>query len=196
MDYPYEIPHSKVKMALLIAAGFGFVAMGCWFVLQPETFADGNSSAWIVGLGIISILFFGLATIFMLRMFLSGKLAIRINDEGITDETTGVAVGLIRWEDIERFEHYNLMGNKFIKVFVRNTAPYYERARGSLARRGMRQNEKSAGTPIVINCNNLKIPRDQLLELLRSELAFQRQLDEGPGLSLRELIRRREELLG
>lgn len=196
MDYPYKIPYSKTKLYLLLAASLVFVGLCLWYISVPDVPFGENFAPLLIGVGIVGLLFFSLTTFVLLRMLLSGKLAIEINDEGIRDETSGIAVGLIRWEDIESFAPYTTFGNHFILVNVRNPEYYYERARGSLAKRAMRQNEKSLRTPVSLNCGSVSIPPEQLIELLRSELDFQRELEEGPGVSLAELIRQRNALFG
>lgn len=194
MDYPYKIPYSKTKMTLLVLLSIGFIAVSTWLtVVAYDKFGD-NMAAMVMVFGVMGILFGALGMIVIGRMLNSGKLAIEVNDEGIRDETSGVAVGLIRWEDIERLEPYSVTGNDFISVFVRNPEEYYAKARGTLAGKAMRLNEKMTGTPIQLNCGSVKTPPEQLLELLRAELAFQRELNDGPGLSLAELIRQREAL--
>lgn len=191
MEAPYQIPFAKTKMYLLMLAGVGFVMLSLWFIISPEQFDLGSSNLLVRIFGVIGLLFFGSILIMMVRKILSGKLAIEVNDEGIRDESSGVAVGLVRWEDIEGFEPYSFMGNQFVLVNVRNPEYYLGRARGTIAKSAMRQNERMTGTPIQLNCNSVSISADQLLDLLRAELAFYRKLEEGPGTSLAEIIRQR-----
>jgi hypothetical protein len=196
MEYPYKIPFSKTKMYLLFTASIAFVIISLWLLSVPESSFGPDFAPYLIITGMVGILFFGLTTFSIGRMIFSGKLALEVNDEGIRDETSGVAVGLIRWEDITSFAPYSIMGNKFVLINVRNPDFYCERARGTMAKRAMRQNEKMTGTPIQLNCNSVKVSQEQLLELLNSELAFQQKLADGAGLSLAELIQQRRALYG
>lgn len=195
MEAPYKIPFSKTKMYLLLLANLSFLLLSTWFLISPEVFSGSATAFWVRLMGIIGLVFFGITFFFGVRMITSGKLAIEITDEGIRDESSGVAVGLIRWEDIEDFGLYSIMGNEFVLVNVRNPEYYHERARGGIARYTMRQNEKMTGTPIQLNVKSVKLSSGKLLELLRAELAFRRRLEEGPRPSLAELIRQRNAVL-
>ncbi|NJC28384.1 STM3941 family protein [Neolewinella antarctica] len=198
MDYPYQIPFSKTKFYALLAAALGFVVAGSWFVTVPDMFR-GAGSLWpfvIMAIGLITILFFGVAGGFMLKMLLSDKMALEVNDEGIQDRTSAVAVGLIRWEDITDVKLHQIGSNHMILLNVRNSDDYLDKASGGLARRAMAQNAELLGTPITVNCSTLDLPAREVFELLREEWNFQRELRGGEGVSLPELIRKRNELLG
>lgn len=196
MEYPYKIPYNKIRMSLLLIGSFLFLLLSIWLMTVPDNPFGLYGEPVMISIGAIGALFTGLGSIIITRMLLSGKLAIEVNDEGIRDETSGVSIGLIRWKDIESIEPYRLLGNDFILINVSNPEYYYERARGSLARQAMERNEHLTGTPVQLNCNSVAVPTEQLLELLRAELTFQRELEEGPGLSLAELIRQRNKLFG
>ena len=195
MDYPYRIPYSKTKsyinglLSILLALASAFTL--------GNGLTAAETSLWsmlLAAVGLIGVLFFGYAAYAHFQMLYSGKLAVEVDDEGIRDETSKLAVGLVRWKDITGFREHSTLGAKFITVDVANPDHYHNKARGGMARRMMKQNEKMVGSPITINMGNITVPRRELLRLLTEEWNFQKSLRSGPGTPLPELIRLREEL--
>lgn len=194
ITYPYNIPFSNKKLFLLILAALTFVGLGVWLLFFEQS-GDGRFPQWVGQvIGGLNILFFGVCAVVGFKFFNSKKMALTIDDEGVRDQSSAVATGLIKWEDITGFRVYQVMTTKMILVDVKNPDEYIDRARGTLAKKAMEQNVKMVGTPVSINSSTLKISTDNILKLLNEELAFQRQLASGPGTPLPELIRMRNEL--
>jgi len=191
MEYPYKVPYHKRKFRLLIVVCLLFVLVFLSLIFSPASSSVNTLNLWA---GIAGLIFFGGGALLFTQILRSGKLAIEVNDEGIRDETTKVAVGLIRWEDITGFELHHVFGHPWIAVRVRDPEVYKDRARNGLAKRAMNQNEKKYGSALQLNCGSVKIPPEELLSLLQAELDFQRKLESGPGVSLAELIRQRNAL--
>ena len=65
---PVIIQLSKVKLALLLLAALGFVALGAWFVLSPSTFGQyALKQTLVFAAGIASIVLFGACAFFIAR---------------------------------------------------------------------------------------------------------------------------------
>lgn len=53
---------------------------------------------------IASVIFFGLVAVTMFRKFSDKKPGLIINNQGITDNSSGVSAGLIPWNDIDKIK--------------------------------------------------------------------------------------------
>ena len=63
-----------------------------------------NNNIFRKSTGFISIIFFGGMGILITKKLFENKYGIKINDEGIYDNSTYINSGLIKWENIERIE--------------------------------------------------------------------------------------------
>lgn len=158
MSGQIEIPLSKNKLILMFLGSLIFVALGLWFVIKPPTISNRflNNPTLILTVGIAAILFFGLCTIFLAKKLLDRTPGLTINDQGITDNSSGVSAGLIQWSDIVAITVENVANQRFIMVIVKNPNDYINRQTGFIKRKLMEINYKSYGSPISISANGLK----------------------------------------
>lgn len=168
-----EIPLSKFKIILLLLGALAFVVLGVQFALHPEDWLTSKiSNTTIVQIiGIVAALFFGVISLFIGRKLFDTKIGLRIDDEGITDNTNATSVGLIEWKDIEGFKVVEIASTKIIILRIYNKKKYISRAKSKLAKRAMKSNDKSYGSPISIISNSLKIKFKELEKILESEMA-------------------------
>ena len=121
-----QIPLSKTKLVLLLLASLVFVASAIWLLLQPPLprgFFWG-STFMIKSIGIVTILFFGSLSLFIGNKLRDTQPGLTISAEGIKDNSSAVAAGLIPWQDIreikevavfkENFCHKNCQNSKVI----------------------------------------------------------------------------------
>ena len=102
MTEQIEIPLSKNKLTLMLICSLIFISLGLWFVIKPPTIRNpiiGNPTL-ILTVGIAAILFFGLCAIFIAKKLPDKTPGLIINNQGVTDNSSGVSVGLIPWDDI------------------------------------------------------------------------------------------------
>jgi hypothetical protein len=88
-----------------------------------------------------------------------------ITSMGIYDNSSGVNLGLLKWEDIKSFKEYdNRKGTKSLVVLVHNPQDYINRANGFWAKKLLQANYKLAGTPIFLSAVSLSISYEKLKE--------------------------------
>ncbi len=155
----------------MLAGSIAFVAIGFWFVIKQPTSDStvlGNPTlVFIVGLA--SILFFGLCGILIAKKLTENTPGLVINDEGITDNSSGASAGLILWKDIIEIRKIAVLNQSFLMIIVKNPEEYINRQTGLIKRRLMGINYKTYGSPINISPNGLKCNFDQLGETIINE---------------------------
>lgn len=166
---PITIPLSKGKLLLTILGAFAFVAIGFWFVLAPPS-RTGSSleSTFLMVLGLVSILFFGGIAILVIRKLFDSRPGLIINEQGLNDNSGGLSLGQILWQDIEDISVLQIQRQRLILVLVNNPQDYIDRQSKGWKRKLMAINYRQYGTPISISANGLKISFDELLKLLKS----------------------------
>ncbi len=164
---PVVIELSKVKLALLLLLALGFVALGVWFILSPSTFSHYAFKRTIVFItGIAAIVIFGGCAFFILRKLPESKPGLVLNEEGFSDNSSGVANGLVKWKDITDIKVLVISRQNLIMVDVNNPEYYIDRAQSSFKRKMMNLNYKLYGSPVSLSANGLKCSFDELHRLL------------------------------
>lgn len=160
------IPLSKSKTFIWLIVANAFVATGCWLLFGNPKFNNALfDNPWFTKtVGTASLVFFGLGAYFFIRKLMANGPGLVINDIGIDDYSSAVAVK-IYWEDIESIESKQIQSQPIILVKVSNPQTYIDRAKG-FNRKMMAMNYKYYGTPVSISANGLQISFDELLQLI------------------------------
>ncbi|MDA0774479.1 MAG: hypothetical protein O3A16_06700 [Bacteroidetes bacterium] len=162
---------SKIKIVGLIGLSLIFVLLGIWItyyapIVEIEML---NNNIFRKSIGFLSIIFFGVMGILIAKKLFENKYGIKINDEGIYDNSTSINSGLIKWENIESIEKSKVVNQNFIRVIVNNPNEFIERQTNFLIRKNVETNIKKFGSPIQISANGLKIGFNELYELITEE---------------------------
>lgn len=176
-NLPITIPLSKGKLLLSTLGAFAFVDIGFWFVLAPPS-RTGSSleSTFLMVLGLVSILFFGGIAILVIRKLFDSRPGLIINEQGLNDNSGGLSVGQILWQDIEDIQVLKIQRQRLILILVKNPQDYLDRQSNGWKRKLMAMNHRQYGTPISVSTNGLKISFAALLEILNHQLeVFQKQ---------------------
>lgn len=171
MTEQIEIPLSKNKLTLMLICSLIFISLGLWFVIKPPTIRNpiiGNPTL-ILTVGIAAILFFGLCAIFIAKKLPDKTPGLIINNQGVTDNSSGVSVGLIPWDDIKGINMTNVANQKFLMLVVKNPDEYINRQKGFIKKKAMQMNYKSYGSPISISANGLKCNFNELFRILQDK---------------------------
>lgn len=173
MNDEIKIPLSKNKISLLFLGALLFVIFGIWFLYNPETFADSiyrpRSSEFIQIVGIIAVVFFGICGIFAFKKLFDKKDGLIINKSGITDNSSGTSVGLIKWNDIVGIEIAKVHSQKFIMIEVSNPEYYISLKKSSIGKMTMKANYNQFGTPLSISANSLRINFAELRTIIEEQ---------------------------
>lgn len=160
---------SKIKILLLTIGAVVFVLLGVWFLsLDAQTIESQrkfNSPTLVYGIGVVSIVFFGLCGLVGIKKFFDNSPGLIISSKGIQDNSSGVSAGLIPWEEVVGIGEYQIQKQKFISIQVKDPEKYANNG-NALKRMANRANIKMCGTPVNISANSLKISYDELLETI------------------------------
>lgn len=163
-----EIPLSKKKIILLLIGAAVFVALGIWFVMEPDKFSRGplRNPTVVTIVGIAAIIFFGFCALYAVRKLPDNKPGLIIDEFGLTDNSSAVSAGHILWTDINDLSVMTIQKQQFILLHVKNPQDYIDRQTRNFKRRMMQLNFKMYGSPLMLNTNGLKITFDELHQLI------------------------------
>ncbi len=159
---------SKTKIVLLLLGASAFVAAGIWmFSLDAASIQSQhrfNNPVYVHGLGVVSIVFFGIFGLLALKMLFDKKPGLVFNKSGIVNNASSVSPGFIPWSEVIGAEIFEIQKQKLLIIKVRDPQEYI--SRGSSLRRTLNKaNYKMAGSPISISANALKIDFSELVSL-------------------------------
>ncbi len=170
MQNRIEIPFSKVKPSFLVIVGLVFILGGIEMILHPysDWYRIRNfDPLFFYFIGIASILL-GLGGIASgIKIFLSKGMAVIIDSNGITDNSSNLSVGLIEWADITDIKSHNNNSSKYLSIFVKNPEKYILRKK--IAKVFMRMNMNMTGTPLYISSISLKCSFKELERIVFKE---------------------------
>jgi hypothetical protein len=125
---PFIVYPKKSRFFIFGLLSFFFVALGVLF-LYLASIADGDVWVlWVVG--IISIVFFGFSLLYYVYSFLSNKPALIINDEGIQDNSSYLAAGMVKWEEILDIRWVNVQRQVFLGLITHDPLLIINRTKG------------------------------------------------------------------
>jgi hypothetical protein len=172
---------SKTKIVRLLLGASAFVAAGIWMVSLDAASIQSqrrfNEPMYVHGLGLVSIVFFGIFGLLALKMLFNKKPGLVFNNSGIVNNASSVSPGFIPWSEVVGAEIFEIQKQKMLIIKVRDPQAYI--GRGSSLRRTLNKaNYKMAGSPISISANALKIDFSELVALFDQ---YQRKYGVGPG---------------
>lgn len=161
---------SKVKIVLLLLGAIIFVVVGAWFLTwDAQTIENAcrfNSPTLAYGIGVFSMLFFGLCGLVGIKKLFDKSPGLVLNSEGILDNSSGLSAGLIPWSEVVDIEQYQVRTQKFVSIHVKDPGKYANIG-NALKKMANRVNIKMCGTPINISANSLKIGHEYLLKTIQ-----------------------------
>jgi hypothetical protein len=177
MNETVEIPLNKSKIILTLIGAVVFIIFGFLFIKDPQSFVTTliRSPEMVRIAGIAAILVFGLCAVFISIKLFDKKVGLRIDESGITDNSSATSVGLIDWADIQGIQPIQIASAKMLLVMTNNPEKYITRAKNALSKHALKSNLKYYGTPISVFPNSLKIKFDDLEKLLTNEFRKRKQ---------------------
>ncbi len=168
-----HISLSKPKMILGALCAVFLVGQGLWLLVNPpltKFFGLIRNPTVITIIGLVTVIFFGLVLVVIMRRLLNNKPGITINNHGIIYNAGGTSFGLIPWTDILELKTTKITFQKFLIIIVKNPQDYIDKSSTSFVRKGMTANKKKYGSPIIIAANGLQISFKDLHTLLLKKL--------------------------
>jgi hypothetical protein len=143
----------------------GFVAVSFFLFTQPRFRND-----WFVKVVcVIAIVFFGAAFFFILSRLLKPRPAVILRGDGIVDESSGLAAGLVPWSEITSVHVATIHGQRLLCLAL--SYPDVVLSQQPAAKRSLMQaNMGLVGAPVVIAMDSLTMPGDQLLAEIKRRI--------------------------
>jgi len=165
-----EIPLSKFKLTLMFLGAVAFVGTGILLICKALKAEPAFPINWmfLFLVGLASILFFGICTVAIFYKLCQKIPGIIIDAEGITDHSSGISSGLIKWEDITDIDIVVVSRQKLVMLYVVNPDEYIQRHSNFLKRKASLSNYERYGTPLGITSNGLKCTTQKLHSVLKT----------------------------
>jgi hypothetical protein len=164
-----EVNKSKVSFLLLLSVVF--VLLGIWLVSakddEIQNFGVFRNPFFIHGVGVMSVITFGFFMFGYARKLFDSKPGLEITKDGLYDNSTGISVGLISWNDITSFKIVKVKSQRFLAVMVSNPEKYISRG-SSLTRFFRRMNLTMYGSPTIVTSSTLNMNFDELVSILNT----------------------------
>lgn len=160
LSKPLEVYMGKGKLWMLAFGCLVFIVIGSWIFSE---YLNENMTLFYGIVGLACILLFAACLIYFIRKLFDHSPAIVIDSEGILDNSSYIAGGLIRWDDILNIELYQLAGQKMIGIQLKDPDSYLAGRQG-LKRQLMKINQGIVQAPINIAQSALRMPLVQIYE--------------------------------
>jgi hypothetical protein len=163
-----EIYSSKKKSFLLLIGSLLFVVGGIYMFINAEnlTAYSARSPIFIKGIGIASVLFFGLGIYVSIRQLLKNQLILIIDKKGVNVNPKKTLTEVIKWQHINGFSEFKIQSQKFVIINVNNSEYWIEKEENSIRKKVMKFNEKNYGSPFNLSANTMQINHDELMTIL------------------------------
>jgi hypothetical protein len=177
-----EIPLSKTKLLISVGSASLFVVLGFYIILKGAHSQEDFNPLVVQGIGFVSVVFFGAIAIFGSKKIFDRTPGLIVDDKGITDNSSGVCVGLIEWNDIAGVSTSAVMTTKFLLIHVYNPEKYLAKVNKTKARI-MKANMKMAGTPLSISSTALECNFAELTKSVTDAFEEYQRNTVGKGLN-------------
>lgn len=170
------VKYHKGKTLLLSIYAVIFILLGVWLLnFQPDPDSSILAIPFVKNTIAVLAIFMGLfgCYTFSTRIF-SKWPAILIDADGITNYTSAVSYGVIRWDDIIEIKETTMQASlfrkhRFVSIIVRNPEEYRSKMQNSFARKVASINRFTDGSLMSLTANGLDISHKDLLALLNEK---------------------------
>lgn len=146
-----EVLFNKRKLLPLVGGALFFVLasiliLGAAMKMQNHVIMQ----LFLITVGLIGILFFGLIVLVMLPKLFTRKAGLIVADEGLWDNSSGVSAGFVPWSDIKKLNYTFSGTNTFMVLMLKKPDKFIEKQKNPIKKLAMRINCKISGSPIHI----------------------------------------------
>lgn len=165
-----EFYSSKKKSLLLLLGSITFVALGIWLLLEADNLTVWKARNPILtrGIGIASILFFGLGIFIGIKRVIKSEIALIIDSKGLNVNPKKSLTEFIKWSDINGFEEIKIQSTRIVIIGVKNPEYWLDKETSVFRRKLMQFNIRNYNSPFNIAASGLDISSDQLIETLNN----------------------------
>jgi hypothetical protein len=171
MSEDFIVMAKKGRMVILCVFCLVFVTLGIFILTVP--FQEPLLPRVI---GILIIAVFGLCFLYYVNVLINWKPAVIVTEEGITDQSSYIKAGLVRWEEIEAIDLLNFSGQVYLGIFTYDRELIINRSSG-VKKWFNRLNKGLLPSQINIPINNLACSVDELYHAIgqRWEMAMKEE---------------------
>lgn len=169
-----SIPLSKTKLFVFFALGSTFVVLGWWLVtlsdVEVMSHKRFDSPLFVHGIGLSSMVFFGVISLWIVRKLFDMAPGLVLNDEGLFENTNMFSMGLIAWADISRIEVREINKRRLIYVVLKDPEKYIS-ACGRVKQAILRATLTFGPSPVTIVPSSLALGADEVVALVSDYLS-------------------------
>jgi len=168
-----EIYSSKKKSLLLLIGSVVFVVLGLWIFLEADNLIGwrARNPTFIRGVGIASVLFFGLGIFISVKRLIKSEIVLVIDSVGLNVNPKKSLTEFIKWSDIDGFQEIKIHSTRIIIIRVKDPAYWLDKETSGFRRKLMQFNTNNYNSPFNIATSGLDISSDSLLETLNNYYA-------------------------
>ena len=165
-----EIYSSKKKSLLLLIGLIAFVAIGIWLLLDADNLTGwrARNPIFTRGMGIASLLFFGLGIFIGIKRMIKSEIALIIDAKGLNVNPKKSLTEYLLWTDISGFEEIKIQSSRIVIIGVKNPDYWLDKETNGFRRKLMQFNINNYNSPYNIAASGLDISSDKLIETLNN----------------------------
>lgn len=165
-----EIYSSKKKSLLLLIGSTAFVVLGFWLIIEADNLTGlrARTPIFTRGIGIASILFFGLGVFVGIKRLIKSEIALIIDIKGLNVNPKKSLTEYIKWSDINGFEEIKIQSTRIVNIGVKNPQYWLDKETSGFRRKLMQFNVSNYNSPFNIAASGLDISSDKLIETLNN----------------------------
>jgi hypothetical protein len=164
---PINIGLNKWRLLLIIFIAVIFVMNGLTMLFETNGKIVKTNLLLVKLIGGLSILFFSVIIYVASKQLFNPELGISLDEVGINDHSNGMAVGIIKWENITNIETQKFLWMKSLAIHTNNPEKYLREASG-IKLRLLAGNLNRTKTPVVVSARNLKMRHSEFEQLVRN----------------------------
>ncbi|MEN2413752.1 STM3941 family protein [Flavobacterium mesophilum] len=167
-----EIYTSKKKSFLLLLACLVFVIVGFYMFMNAENFIGSRSRSplFTKGIGIVSVLFFGLGIYVSIRQLIRNQLVLIIDKTGINVNPKKSLSERIEWKNIKGFSEIKIQRTKIVIINVNNSDYWIKKEENLIRKKLMKFNVNYYGSPFNLSANSMQVSYTELMKILNENL--------------------------
>jgi hypothetical protein len=166
-----EIYSSKKKSFLLLIGSLFFVIAGIWMFMNADNLTSfrSRSPIFLKGIGIISVLFFGIGIYVSIKQLVKNKLFLIIDENGINLNPKNPSE-VINWSNIEGFSELKIQSQKMVLIEVNNPDYWIDNEKNLIRKKLTHFNLNNYGSPFCLSAISSQINHGELLKVLNENL--------------------------
>ena len=167
-----EIYSSKKKSFLLLVGSLIFVVGGIYMFMNAENFTGyrARNPLFTKGIGIASVLFFGLGIYVSIRQLIQNQLILVIDKIGININPKKSPSEKIEWKNIKGFSEIKIQSTKIVIIEVNNSNYWIEKEENVIRKKLMKFNVNNYGSPFNLSANSMQSNYVELMKVLNENL--------------------------